>query len=95
MAKSLTGALDEVSHKWRRLAERRQAHFIELFHSGRWKRYYTEEQFLRCMRDAIRLTERWAMIAPPPAEEALSDEARSDAAASDATAPDGTRRDAA
>ena len=26
MAKSLTGALDEVSHKWRRLAERRQAH---------------------------------------------------------------------
>lgn len=94
MAKSLTGALDEVSHKWRRLAERRQAHFVELFHSGRWKHYYAEEQFLRYMRESIRLSERWAMIAPP-VEEPLSDQASSDAAASDAAAPNNARRDAA
>lgn len=62
-------ALDQVAQKWRRLAERRREHFVELFYSGRWKRYYSEEQFLQRMREAIRLTERWAMIAPPPADE--------------------------
>jgi uncharacterized repeat protein (TIGR03809 family) len=61
--------LDAVAQKWRRLAEQRRAHFVELFHSGRWKRYYTEEQYLERMREAIRLAERWAMIAPPPPEE--------------------------
>ena len=63
-------ALDQVAQKWRRLAERRREHFVELFYSGRWKHYYSEEQFLQRMREAIRLTERWAMIAPPPADEA-------------------------
>jgi uncharacterized repeat protein (TIGR03809 family) len=62
-------ALDVVAHKWRRLAERRREHFVELFYSGRWKLYYTEDEFLKCMREAIRLTERWALIAPPPPEE--------------------------
>jgi len=84
MANSFTGALDAVSHKWRRLAERRQAHLMELFHSGRWKHYYAEEQFLRYMREADRLTERWTAIAPPAAEAALRD----GAAQSDADAPD-------
>ncbi|MGE0034243.1 MAG: TIGR03809 family protein [Xanthobacteraceae bacterium] len=91
MAKCFTGALDAVSHKWRRLAERRQADLIELSHSGRWKRYYTEEQFLRYMREAAQLTERWAAIAPPAAEAALRD----GAPASDAAAPVPVRRDAA
>jgi uncharacterized repeat protein (TIGR03809 family) len=91
MAKCFTGALDAVSHKWRRLAERRHADLIELFHSGRWEHYYTEEQFLRYMREAAQLTERWAAIAPPAAEAALGD----DAPASDAAAPVLVRRDAA
>jgi uncharacterized repeat protein (TIGR03809 family) len=63
------GPLDAVAQKWRALAERRCAHFVELFESGRWKRYYSEEQFLRCLREAIALSERWAMIAPRPAGE--------------------------
>jgi uncharacterized repeat protein (TIGR03809 family) len=63
-------ALDSVAQKWRQLAERRRAHFVELFHSGRWKRYYSEERFLERMRESIRIAERWAMIAPPPADEA-------------------------
>ena len=70
MATSFTGALDAVSHKWRRLAERRQAHLVELFQTGRWKHYYTEEQLHRYLREADRLTERWAEIAPPAAEAA-------------------------
>jgi len=59
-----TAALEQVSRKWRALADRRRAHLVELFHSGRWKRYYTEEQFLHRLRDAIRASERWAEIAP-------------------------------
>jgi hypothetical protein len=39
-------ALELAARKWRALAERRRAHFVELYHSGRWKRYYSEEQFL-------------------------------------------------
>jgi uncharacterized repeat protein (TIGR03809 family) len=59
-------SLHEVAQKWRALAERRCAHFLELYHSGRWRHYYSEERFLLYrMREAIRLSERWAKIAPP------------------------------
>ena len=33
----------ELTRKWRDLAEKRRAHLIELYDSGRWKHYYTEE----------------------------------------------------
>ena len=66
-------ALDAVAQKWRQLAERRRAHFIELFNSGRWKHYYNEEQYLTRMREAFRLAERWAVIAPPPGNETVSE----------------------
>src|SRR5438046_4173978 len=57
-------ALDQVAQKWRALAERRVAHLVELYGSGRWRHYfYSEEQFLHRMREAIRLSERWAQIA--------------------------------
>jgi uncharacterized repeat protein (TIGR03809 family) len=57
-------ALEIAARKWRALAERRRAHFVELYHSGRWKRYYSEEQFLVRLREAIRVSDRWAEIAP-------------------------------
>ncbi|MBV9199449.1 MAG: TIGR03809 family protein [Alphaproteobacteria bacterium] len=59
-------ALEIAAQKWRALAERRRAHFVELYHSGRWKRYYSEEQFLLRLREAIQVSERWAEIAPSP-----------------------------
>jgi uncharacterized repeat protein (TIGR03809 family) len=65
-------ALDAVAQKWRALAERRRAHFLELYASGRWKHYYNEEQFLYRMREAIRVAQRWAEIAPPTDEVALA-----------------------
>ncbi len=61
-------ALDQVAQKWRDLADRRRAHFVELYHSGRWKHYYSEEQFLHRMREAIHVAESWALIAPRPAD---------------------------
>jgi uncharacterized repeat protein (TIGR03809 family) len=59
-----TLALNEVAQKWRILAERRRAHFVELYNTGRWKRYYSEQEFLLKMRDAMKASDRWAEIAP-------------------------------
>jgi len=61
-------ALEAVAQKWRALAERRRAHFLELCDTGRWRHYYSETQFLYRLREAIRLSERWAEIAPPADE---------------------------
>ena len=63
---------DEISRKWLDLAERRLAHFIELYRSGRWQRYYTEENLTVRMRDAIRAVTIWRKLAgqalPPAAD---------------------------
>jgi uncharacterized repeat protein (TIGR03809 family) len=81
--------LDDLGQRWRVLAERRRAHFIDLFNSGRWKHYYSEQQFLLQLREAIQLSERWAMIAPPPeagaatGDEAAADQHRAAAASAD------------
>jgi uncharacterized repeat protein (TIGR03809 family) len=61
-----TLALNEAAQKWRELAERRRAHFVELYHTGRWKRYYSEEQFVLKLREVIKASDRWAEIAPMP-----------------------------
>jgi hypothetical protein len=58
--------MDQAALKWRDLAERRRAHFVDLYKSGRWKHYYTDEEFVVCMREAIMIANRWAEIAPRP-----------------------------
>ena len=65
MAARFAPVLDQAAQKWRGLAERRRAHFIELFSSGRWKHYYGERQFLELLRDAVRASAQWAEIASP------------------------------
>ena len=56
----------EITRQWRALAEQRRAHFVELYDSGRWRHYYTEEQLLARMREAIRLAETWEQLAKSP-----------------------------
>jgi uncharacterized repeat protein (TIGR03809 family) len=68
-------ALEEVAQKWRLLAERRCAYFLELHRSGRWRRYYSEEQFLARLREAIELSERWMEIAASPPAAGVSEHA--------------------
>ena len=63
-----TVKLENVALKWRALAEKRRDHCLELYKTGRWKHYYTEQQFLAEMRAAIALAQRWAKIAPRPDE---------------------------
>jgi uncharacterized repeat protein (TIGR03809 family) len=53
----------EITRKGRELAERRRAHLVELYDTGRWKRYYTEEELVVRMREAIALVERWKRLA--------------------------------
>lgn len=68
-----TVKLEAAALKWRALAERRRDHHIELYRSGRWRHYYTDQQFLIEMRTAIALAQRWATIAPRPEERAAAD----------------------
>ena len=55
---------ERTALKWRKLAEQRRDHHLDLYKSGRWKHYYTEEEFRVEMRQAIAMAERWAKIAP-------------------------------
>ena len=57
---------DEISLKWLAFAERRLAHFAELYRSGRWQRYYTKESFALLMHDVIGAVKAWKRLAPPP-----------------------------
>ena len=59
-----TETMERVALKWRDLAERRREHLIELYQSGRWQRYYTEDEFLIEVRAADAMVKRWAKIAP-------------------------------
>ena len=55
--------LDEISRKWRSLADRRLLYFSELYRSGRWKHYYTEESFAARMREVIKAARIWRALA--------------------------------
>jgi hypothetical protein len=54
---------DSIARKWLALAERRRAHVVELRDSGRWKHYYTPDQLLEVLREAVRSRDQWARIA--------------------------------
>jgi uncharacterized repeat protein (TIGR03809 family) len=52
-----------TSRKGLMLAESRRAHLIELYKTGRWKRYFSEDEFLARMREAVREVETWTALA--------------------------------
>ena len=55
---------NDLSRRWHHLADRRLAHFAELYHSGRWRCYYrSEEQFARRMLEVIKAAKIWAELA--------------------------------
>jgi uncharacterized repeat protein (TIGR03809 family) len=63
-AQSSSAPNDPIAQKWRTLAERRRADFVELYRSGRWKRYYTRDQFAARLREAMDAADTWAKLAP-------------------------------
>jgi uncharacterized repeat protein (TIGR03809 family) len=52
----------ETVRRLSKLAERRRDYYVELYQSGRWKRYYDERTFLECVRQAKALAEDWQRI---------------------------------
>ena len=55
--------LNRITNQWRDLAERRLQYYTELYQSGRWQRYYSEEQFAQIMRDVVKAVTTWRKLA--------------------------------
>ena len=53
---------EEVVRQWQALAERRREYLLDLYYSGRWRRYYREDQMLAQMRESIRHIEQWTHL---------------------------------
>lgn len=51
------------------LAERRLEHMTLLYETGRWRRYFSEERFLRIIRETKAAAELWQRLAPGQQQE--------------------------
>ena len=65
--------LDELSRRWLDLAERRLAYFTELYRCGRWRRYYTPEQFAKRFEDVMKAVTAWRGLSGAPPERPADD----------------------
>ena len=72
----------KIAERWRDLAERRRDFFSELYRSGRWQRYYDEDELLAQIREVAEICDRWAMVLeqhrralPPPEARAIDRDA--------------------
>lgn len=54
----------EIVSRWRVLAEQRLEYLNELYETGRWRRYHTEQAFVDNIRDAKRAVEAWRKLEP-------------------------------
>lgn len=58
--------LEKIAQRWHDLAEQRLAYYTELYRSGRWKLYYTQESFAARMLDVIEDAKKWRQLAGRP-----------------------------
>jgi uncharacterized repeat protein (TIGR03809 family) len=65
---------DSIARRWLALVERRERHFAVLSQSGRWRRYYTQTQFLNEMRKTLQVRNQWAALAGIPLRSLPSDD---------------------
>src|SRR5258707_12241804 len=49
----------DIVARWCNLAEQRLEHLTELFETGRWRRYHSEQEFLENIREAKAAVEVW------------------------------------
>jgi uncharacterized repeat protein (TIGR03809 family) len=71
--------LEQIALKWHDLAQRRLDYYTELYRSGRWRHYYTQERFAVRMLDVINAAKKWRELAGlPPAEPASQQASRHD-----------------
>lgn len=57
------GSLDAATRGFRDLAMRRHAYYLDLLKSGRWRRYFSEEEFAERLRDVMTVTRAWDGLA--------------------------------
>jgi len=74
MSERQAGPYDSIARKWLALAERRQAAFVELADSGRWRHYFSRDEFRAEVRKAADLRDQWARIAGLPVNGAALDD---------------------
>ncbi len=53
---------EKIAQRWHDLAEQRLAYYTELYRSGRWTRYYTQESFAARMLDVIEDAKKWRQL---------------------------------
>lgn len=52
----------DVASRWRTLTERQVANLVEMYETGRWRRYYGEEQFRLLMQESVAAVEAWRQL---------------------------------
>jgi uncharacterized repeat protein (TIGR03809 family) len=70
--------LDQIALKWHDLAQRRLDYYTELYRSGRWRHYYTQERFAVRMLDVINAARKWRDLAGLPPVAAAEHASRHD-----------------
>lgn len=58
--------LEKIARRWHDLAEQRLAYYTEMYRSGRWKHYYTQESFAVRMLEVIEGAKKWRQLAGLP-----------------------------
>ena len=53
---------EPIARKWLNLALRRLDYYNELYRSGRWKHYYSEETMALRMRDVMKAVHLWGEL---------------------------------
>jgi uncharacterized repeat protein (TIGR03809 family) len=66
-----------LARRWQALAVRRREHFADLHSSGRWRKYYREQDFLTQMSETARMTDAWDRVIRPVPAPAISGALRS------------------
>ena len=57
------GSLDAATRGFRDLALRRHAYYLDLLKSGRWRHYFSEQEFAERLRDVMTVTRAWNGLA--------------------------------
>ena len=67
-------SFDFVSHGFCALAQRRHGYYLELLQSGRWRRYFSEQEFAERLRDVMTVTHFWNTLTAQSSENSMADE---------------------
>ena len=59
---------ENIARQFQSLAEKRRRHLLELYRSGRWRHYFTEDQLASEVHATSRLIESWKEYAEEQGE---------------------------